>query len=110
VGVSVSTALSGESLMSTSVVSTRTYVATFASLMVLLVLTIAIAYIPLGRFNWVSAMTISAAKTAVITIFFKHLRSSHRLVWVAACAGCFWLALLMILSLTDFWTRGWLQH
>lgn len=95
--------------MSNTIVATRTYVATFASLLVLLALTIAAAYIPLGRFNWVAAMTISAVKTALIASYFMHLRSSHRLVWIAACVGCFWLALLMTLSLTDFWTRGWLQ-
>jgi len=95
--------------MSNTIVSTRTYVATFVLLLVLLAMTIAAAYFPLGRFNWVAAMTISAAKTALIASYFMHLRSSHRLVWIAACAGCFWLALLMILSLTDFWTRGWLQ-
>jgi cytochrome c oxidase subunit 4 len=94
--------------MSNTIVSTRTYVATFLLLLVLLAVTIAVAYIPLGRFNWVAAMTISAAKTALIASCFMNLRSSHRLVWIAACAGCFWLALLMILSLTDFWTRGWL--
>jgi len=94
--------------MSHTIVSTRTYLATFVLLLVLLALTIVAAYIPMGRFNWVAAMTISAAKTALIASFFMHLRSCHRLVWIAACAGCFWLALLMILSLTDFWTRGWL--
>jgi cytochrome c oxidase subunit 4 len=95
--------------MSNTIVSTRTYVATFVWLLVLLALTIAAAYTPLGRFNWVAAMTISAAKTALIATCFMHLRSSHRLVWIAACTGCFWLFLLMFLSLTDFWTRGWLQ-
>ena len=52
--------------MSNTIVSTRTYVATFLLLLVLLAVTIAAAYIPLGRFNWVAAMTISAAKTALI--------------------------------------------
>jgi len=95
--------------MSNTIVSTRTYAATFGALLVLLALTIAAAYVPLGRFNWVAAMAISAAKTVLIVSFFMHLRSSNRIVWIAAGAGCFWLALLMILSLTDFWTRGWLQ-
>jgi len=96
--------------MSNTIVSTKTYFATFISLLVLLALTIAAAYIPLGRFNWVAAMAISAGKTALIATRFMHLRSSNRVVWITACAGCFWLAILMFLSLTDYWTRGWLSQ
>jgi cytochrome c oxidase subunit 4 len=96
--------------MSNSIVSTKTYFVTFVSLLVLLALTIVTAYIPLGRFNWVAATAISAAKTAIIATWFMHLRSSNRMVWIAACAGCFWLAILMFLSLTDYWTRGWLPQ
>jgi cytochrome c oxidase subunit 4 len=96
--------------MSNTIVSTKTYIATFVSLLVLLALTIGVAYVPLGRFNWVAAMAISAAKTALIGTWFMHLRSSKRVIWIAAGAGCFWLAIMMFLSLTDYWTRPWLPQ
>jgi hypothetical protein len=31
------------------------------------------------------------------------------LTWVVAGAGCFWLGILILLSLTDFFTRSWLR-
>lgn len=88
--------------------NTRTYFSVFVVLLLLLALTIGAAYVPLGRFGWVSSLAISVTKAALIAYYFMHLRNSDRLVWVVAGAGCLWLGILVLLSMTDFMSRGWL--
>ena len=48
-----------------------------------------------------------AAKTALIALYFMRLRYQPGLVRLFAGAGLFWLAILMVLSLADFFTRAW---
>jgi cytochrome c oxidase subunit IV len=87
--------------------STRTDLLTGVTLLALLALTIGSAYINLGPFNIVLSMTISAAKTALIVIFFMHLRHTKPAVWLCAGAGLLWLGILLTLALSDYLTRGW---
>ena len=44
------------------------------ALLVLLGLTVGAAYIPLGPFNTVTAMSIAVAKAIIIALYFMHLR------------------------------------
>jgi len=89
--------------------STGRYVATFVSLMVLLANTVAASFIHLGRFNWLAAISISILKTLLIAYYFMHLRTTSRLTWMAAIAGCVMFIILAALILTDSWTRSWLS-
>ena len=41
-------------------------------------------------------------------LFFMHLRYSSHLTWIIAGAGVIWLAHLLIFTLSDYLTRGWL--
>ena len=85
----------------------RSYFITGLALLGLLALTITAAYVNLGPLNVMTAMTISAAKTALIILFFMHLRYSKPLVWIFAGAGVFWLGIMLSLALSDYLTRGW---
>jgi cytochrome c oxidase subunit IV len=87
--------------------SSRTYLFNGIALLGLLALTISAAYLNLGAFNTILAMLISAAKTALIVVFFMNLRYSRPLVWVCAAAGLFWLGIMFVLALSDYLTRGW---
>ena len=86
--------------------SARSYFITGLALLGLLALTITAAYVNLGPLNVMTAMTISAAKTALIILFFMHLRYSKPLIWIFAGAGVFWLGILLSLALSDYLTRG----
>jgi cytochrome c oxidase subunit IV len=92
--------------MSSTVVSTKVYAAIFGALMALLAVTVGVAYIDLGKFNLAAAMTISIAKTLLILTFFMHLRYGRRLTWVFAGAGFFWLAIMLLLAMSDYATRS----
>ena len=86
----------------------RLYVAVFAALVVLTLVTVAVSYVDLGPLSVVVALTIAFTKALLVVVFFMHLRESSGLIWVVAGGGFFWLAILIALTMSDMMTRGWL--
>ena len=93
--------------MMEKVVDPKTYVRTCLALLALLELTWAIAYVDLGPFNLIVALAVAMAKAIVIALFFMHIKGSSRLLHLAAVAGLLWLLILISLTLSDYFTRGW---
>jgi cytochrome c oxidase subunit 4 len=89
------------------VVPVSTYVGVFLVLMVGTALTTWIAYIDLGRWNTVVALTIAVIKMLFVVLFFMHVKYATGLTRVVILAGFFWLAIMVTLSLSDELTRGW---
>jgi cytochrome c oxidase subunit 4 len=75
--------------------------------MVLLVITLAAAAIDLGPWNIVIAMTIAVVKAALVVLYFMHVRYSSSLVQFFAGATFFWLLILFVLTLSDYFSRNW---
>lgn len=75
------------------------------ALLILLVLTTGSAYLSLGVGNILTNMSISAAKAALIMLFFMNIRSSSTLVRIVAAAGLFWLSFMFVLSASDYLAR-----
>ena len=92
--------------MSHTVVSLKTYTVTFLLLMALLGSTVGVAYVDLGELNLAAAMTIAIGKAVLIILFFMHVRYGQKLTWVFAGAGFFWLAILLVLAMSDYATRS----
>jgi cytochrome c oxidase subunit IV len=90
------------------IVMRRVYYRVYGALLGLTLLTIGVAYLDLGPLNVVVALGIAIGKALLVMLFFMHLRYSSRLTWVIAGAGVFWLAYLLIFTLSDYFTRGWL--
>jgi cytochrome c oxidase subunit IV len=88
--------------------SLRANFAVFAALLALLGATVGLAYVDLGKWNLFVALAIAAVKAALIVLIFMHVRYSHRLVWVFSSAGLLWLTILLVLTLVDYGSRGWL--
>lgn len=84
---------------------TKTYIWTYAALMVLLALTLVSVFIELGAFHPVANLGIAVAKALLIGMFFMHLWESTSLVRLFAVGGIFWLLLLFGLSMADYSTR-----
>jgi cytochrome c oxidase subunit 4 len=93
-------------------VSPRTYVTIFLLLMVLTAVTVGAAFLDLGPFNTLVAILIACTKMMLVVLYFMHVRYSSRLTWAVVGAGFFWLALLLLLTLSDYVTRGlgWLRY
>lgn len=75
------------------------------ALMVLLALTTALAFVPLGSANLFVSLGIAAAKALLVLIFFMELSASSGLVRAAAAAGFFWLAIMVALTTADYTHR-----
>ena len=78
-----------------------------AALMLLLALTWTIGYINLGMFNVIIALAIAIIKALLIALFFMHIKGSSRLLHLAMAVGVIWLLIMLSLTLTDYFTRGW---
>jgi cytochrome c oxidase subunit IV len=94
--------------MSELVVSKRTYVFVWASLLMLLGLTVAVSYIHLGWFNATAAVSIAIMKALIIILYFMHARYSPKLVWIFVGAGFLWLGFLFLFTIEDYATRAYL--
>ena len=89
--------------------SVRTYTLVFLALLALTAITTAVAYVDLGPFSVVVALTIAVIKMLLVALFFMHLRHSSILTRIVVSGGLLWLAILITLSMSDFISRGWLN-
>jgi cytochrome c oxidase subunit 4 len=94
--------------MAQHVVPRKVYCAVFAALMVFTATTTAISFLDLGPWNTVVALGIAFLKATLVVLFFMHVKYSPRLTQVTIAGGLFWLAILIVITLSDFMTRGWL--
>jgi cytochrome c oxidase subunit IV len=96
----------------THLVPVRVYLTIFSLLMVFTAITVGVAYLDLGPFNTLVAIVIAVTKMMLVVLYFMHVRYSTRLTWAVVAGGFFWLALLLLLTLGDYLTRGpgWLRY
>lgn len=80
-------------------------VMSWLGLLVLLALTVTLAYQPLGAFNQVAALSIAMLKAGLVAAVFMELRHRGPRTFVFALAGLFWLGILLWLGLMDFLSR-----
>jgi cytochrome c oxidase subunit IV len=93
--------------METTTHRPKIYWKTCGALMLLLALTWAVGYVDLGLFNLIVALTISIIKALLVALFFMHIKASSGLLRVAAITGVIWLLIMLSLTLSDYFTRGW---
>ena len=89
------------------VVPTKIYYAIFATLMVLTGVTVAVAYVDLGRLNAVAAIAIACFKALIVVLYFMHVKYSTRLIKLTVIAGLYWMGIIFALTLGDYLTRAW---
>ena len=75
------------------------------ALMMLLALTTALAFVPLGSANLFISLGIAAAKALLVLIVFMELKTGSSLIRAAAAAGFFWLAIMIALTTADYTHR-----
>jgi caa(3)-type oxidase subunit IV len=82
---------------------TWVYACAFAGLLALLGLTLAGHALHWGL---AAALSIAAAKVLLVAIYFMHLNASSSTVRSTAVAGLIFIAILMLLTLSDYSNRG----
>lgn len=85
--------------------SARTIWRCWGALMVLLALTTASAFLPLGTANLFISLGIAVTKALLVLFIFMELRASNALVRVFAAAGFFWLLIMIALTSADYTHR-----
>ncbi|HEY1239068.1 MAG TPA: cytochrome C oxidase subunit IV family protein [Bryobacteraceae bacterium] len=88
--------------------STKTYALVLLALLGLTVLTTLVAFVDLGDFSVVVALAIAVTKMLLVALFFMHVRYSTKLTRLVILGGLLWLAILLLLTLSDFFTRNWI--
>ena len=83
------------------------YFVVFGALMVLTVLTVWVSRIDLGTLNTAVAMAIAIVKALVVILWFMHVIHSPRLTWIVVISSFLWLAVLFVLTFSDYLTRHW---
>jgi cytochrome c oxidase subunit 4 len=92
--------------MSEHVDSIKTYSAVWLTLLVLTAVTTAVAYVDLGPFSVVVALTIAVIKMLLVALFFMHVRHSTKLTKLVVLGGMLWLGILLTFTMADVLTRG----
>ena len=92
--------------MSHHIVPLRVYIGVFVALIALVALTVGVAFLNLGPFSVPVALTIAALKALLILLYFMHVRYSSNVSRIYAGAGFFWLLILIVLTLSDYLSRG----
>jgi cytochrome c oxidase subunit 4 len=90
-------------------VPVSTYFLVFGALMALTALTVAVAFVDLGRLNVVVALAVAVLKASLVVLFFMHVKYASRLTQLVVIASIAWLAILFGITLSDYLTRGWLM-
>jgi cytochrome c oxidase subunit IV len=94
--------------MTHQIVPVKVYAAVFAALIALTITTVAVSKLELGEYNFVAAMTIAVIKGSLVVWFFMNVRRSSSLTRLFVGAGFFWMAILIVFVLSDYFSRGWL--
>lgn len=92
--------------MSEHVTSTKTYFAVFFALMVLTLVTVLVARVNLGQANTLVAMAVAVTKALLVIWFFMHVKYGTRMTKLTALAGFVWLALMILVIMSDYVGRG----
>jgi cytochrome c oxidase subunit 4 len=95
--------------MAHPVVTPRTYLVVYATLLGLTLLTyLSSTRGHMGAWEVPVALGIATTKTVLVGLFFMHLLYASRLVWLVLATGVLFLAIMISLTLADYTTRGWI--
>jgi cytochrome c oxidase subunit 4 len=81
------------------------YIIIISILLSLTALTVAAAYVNLGKYNIVVALAIATLKATLVVLFFMHAKYSPKRTKLVIIAGIFWLLILLFMTLSDYASR-----
>lgn len=96
--------------------SKKLYISIWIILLCFTGLTTGVAFIDLGMWNTPVALAIAVIKASLVVIFFMHARHSEKLVRIVIGVAIFWLLILIVITVSDYATRGllsptrWMQN
>src|ERR1019366_3741688 len=92
--------------MSEHISSLGSCIAIWLALLAGTTLTAAAAFIDLGPFNTIVALTIATIKATLVVLFFMHVKYTHeKLTGLVIVSAIFFLFILLALSMADYTTH-----
>ena len=82
------------------------YLATFGTLMVLTIITVAVSYVDLGALNLVIALLVATTKATVVALMFMHLKYDHKFHAIIFSFSIIFLGIFIAFTMFDTETRG----
>ncbi len=82
----------------------------FGALIVLTIITVAVAYVPLGPLNIPVAVGIAASKATLVVLFFMHLKYDNPVNALTFTIGLIFVGLFIGITLVDTMFWGDLDH
>lgn len=90
------------------VLTVRACFAVYFALIAFTAVTVGAAFIDLKMLSTPVALGIAAVKALLVMVYFMELRHSPKLNWVIMGNGIFWLTVMIMLTMSDMISRGWL--
>jgi cytochrome c oxidase subunit IV len=89
------------------IVTPKTYIIVFATLLIFTGITVAAAFVNLGIFNPVIALAIACTKAVIVILFFMHVFFQSKLIKMTVASGFFTFLILITMTLSDYISRAW---
>ncbi len=94
--------------MTEHISSVKLYVGIWLTLLACTGLTVFAAFVDLGPFNTIVALTIATIKAVLVVLFFMHVKYAHeKMTKLVVVTALFFLFILLALSMADYGTRLW---
>lgn len=88
--------------------SMQSSIGVWATLLVFTGLTVGAAFVDLGPFNTILALSIATFKATLVVLFFMHVKYTHeKMTPLVIVSAIFFLFILLGLSMADYATRLW---
>ncbi len=94
-----------DSAAKSQIVSPTVYVLVYVALLLLLGVTVCLAYIDLGKANLPLALSVASLKAGLVGAWFMHLIWMRPLNRLVASVAVVWLAILLAGTYSDYATR-----
>jgi cytochrome c oxidase subunit IV len=89
------------------IVPPRIYIIVGSALLILTGFTVWASFVDMGALNPVVALGIACFKASIVVLFFMHVKYSSKLTKLTVFSGLFTFAVLIALTLSDYFTRAW---
>jgi len=97
--------------MSEHIVPLKVYFTVFSALMICTALTVFAAELDLNAYfsglNIIVALVIASFKASLVVLYFMHLRYSPKRTQLVIAASVFWLAIMLLMTMSDYISRPW---
>lgn len=97
--------------MAERIISPAIYVVVCVVLVLLTFLTVSVSFLDVpGIWHIVIGLIIGVTKASLVVLFFMHALYSTRLTWSVIAVAGFWLGILLVLTLADYFSRGLIPY